>query len=48
MIGKLQTNKVKFTLPLFDFIHSLDNQKLAEKDIPGTKKHLKKKRFSFR
>ena len=31
MIGKLQTNKVKFTLPLFDFIHSLDKQKLAEK-----------------
>ena len=31
MIGKLQTNKVKFALPLFDYIHSLDNQKLAEK-----------------
>ena len=31
MIGKLQTNKVKFILPLFDYIHSLDNQKLAEK-----------------
>ena len=25
LIGKLQTNKVKFCLPLFDFIHSLDN-----------------------
>ena len=31
MIGKLQTNKVKFILPLFDYIHSLDNLKLAEK-----------------
>ena len=30
-IGKLQTNKVKFCLPLFDYIHSLDNLKLAEK-----------------
>ena len=30
-IGKLQTNKVKFALPLFDYIHSLDNLKLAEK-----------------
>ena len=31
MIGKLQTNKVKYTVPLFDYIHSLDNLKLAEK-----------------
>ena len=31
LIGKLQTNKVKFVLPLFDFIHSLDSLKLAEK-----------------
>tara|TARA_B100000965_G_C19498328_1_gene716263 strand:+ start:78 stop:722 length:645 start_codon:yes stop_codon:yes gene_type:complete len=30
-VGKLQTNKVKFTLPLFDYIHSLDSRKLAEK-----------------
>ncbi len=30
-IGKLQTNKVKFALPLFDYIHSLDSIKLAEK-----------------
>ena len=30
-VGKLQTNKVKFILPLFDYIHSLDNLKLAEK-----------------
>ena len=31
MLGKLQTNKVKFAVPLFDYIHSLDNIKLAEK-----------------
>ena len=31
MLGKIQTNKVKFLLPLFDYIHSLDNLKLAEK-----------------
>ena len=31
MIGKLQTNKVKYAVPLFDYIHSLDNIKLAEK-----------------
>ena len=31
MIGKLQTNKVKYVIPLFDYIHSLDNLKLAKK-----------------
>jgi len=31
MVGKLQTNKVKHVLQLFDYIHSLDNIKLAEK-----------------
>ena len=31
MLGKLQTNKVKFLLPLFDYLHSLDSYKLAEK-----------------
>ena len=31
MIGRLQSNKVKFAVSLFDYIHSLDNQKLAEK-----------------
>ena len=31
MIGKLQTNKVKFVVPLFDYIHSLDSLKLAKK-----------------
>ncbi len=31
MIGKLQTNKVKFALQIFDYIHSVDNIKLARK-----------------
>ena len=31
MIGKLQTNKVKQAVSLFDYIHSLDNFKLAKK-----------------
>jgi len=30
MIGKLQSNKVKAAIKLFDYIHSLDSQKLAE------------------
>ena len=31
MIGKLQTNKVKFAVKLFDYIHSVDSKKLAKK-----------------
>ena len=31
MIGKLQTNKVKLAVKIFDYIHSLDNLKLAKK-----------------
>ncbi len=31
MIGKLQTNKVKYVVKLFDYIHSLDSIKLAKK-----------------
>jgi pyridoxal phosphate enzyme (YggS family) len=31
MIGKLQTNKVKFAVKIFDFIHSVDSKKLAKK-----------------
>ena len=30
MIGKLQTNKAKDAVKLFDYIHSVDNQKLAD------------------
>lgn len=38
LIGKLQTNKVKHAIPLFDYIHSLDNIKLAEKIASEQKK----------
>jgi len=31
MIGKLQTNKVKLAVQLFDYIHSVDSKKLAKK-----------------
>ena len=31
MIGKLQTNKVKLAVKIFDYIHSVDNAKLAKK-----------------
>jgi len=31
MVGKLQTNKVKFAVQIFDYIHSVDSQKLAKK-----------------
>ena len=31
MLGRLQTNKVKFAVDIFDYIHSLDNLKLANK-----------------
>ena len=41
MIGKLQTNKVKYVVPLFDYIHSLDNIKLAEKISTEQKKNNK-------
>ena len=31
LIGKLQTNKVKYAVKIFDYIHSLDSEKLAKK-----------------
>ncbi len=42
MIGKLQTNKVKQAVKLFDFIHSLDSLKLAKK-ISEEQKKIKKR-----
>ena len=46
MVGKLQTNKVKYIIPLFDYIHSLDNLKLAEKiSNEQIKKNKKMKLF---
>ena len=48
MIGKLQTNKVKYAIPLFDYIHSLDNIKLAEKIALEQTKINKNLKYSFR
>ena len=42
MIGKLQTNKVKVALNIFDYIHSVDNYKLAEQIIKYEKELNKK------
>ena len=42
MIGKLQTNKVKHALKIFDYIHSLDNEKLAKKISDEQEKQNKK------
>ena len=42
MLGKLQTNKAKIAVKIFDYIHSLDNAKLASK-IAQFEKELNKK-----
>ncbi len=42
MIGKLQTNKVKYAINLFDYIHSLDSLKLAKKISEEQNKNKKK------
>jgi pyridoxal phosphate enzyme (YggS family) len=42
MIGKLQTNKVKLAVQLFDYIHSVDSEKLAKKIADEAKKINKK------
>jgi pyridoxal phosphate enzyme (YggS family) len=42
MIGKLQTNKVKFAIQIFDYIHSVDSKKLAKKIADEQRKINKK------
>ena len=42
LIGRLQTNKVKFALRIFDYIHSLDSEKLANKIADEQEKQGKK------
>lgn len=42
LIGKLQTNKVKFAVKIFDYIHTVDSIKLARK-ISSEENKLKKK-----
>ena len=39
MIGKLQTNKVKYAVRIFDYIHSVDSPKLAKKIADEQKKN---------
>ena len=48
MIGKLQTNKVKFAVKLFDYIHSVDSEKLAKKLQMNKIKLKKKSKFLFK
>ena len=48
MIGKLQTNKVRQAVDLFDYIHSVDNYKLAEKISREIFKKKKKLKFLFK
>ena len=49
LIGNLQTNKVKYAIKLFDFIHSLDSEKLAikisdeQENLKYTQKYLSSK-----
>jgi pyridoxal phosphate enzyme (YggS family) len=42
MIGKLQTNKVKLAVQIFDYIHSVDSEKLAKKIADEQNKISKK------
>ena len=42
MIGKLQTNKVKNAVKIFDYIHSVDSKKLAKKIVDEQSKINKK------
>lgn len=42
LIGKLQSNKVKLAISIFDYVHSLDNTKLAKKIFDEEKKLNKK------
>ena len=45
LIGGLQTNKVKSAVKLFDFIHSVDSEKLAKKISDEQKKQKKELRI---
>ena len=45
MVGKLQTNKVKFAIKIFDYFHSVDNIKLAKKIAEEQRKINKKSKI---
>ena len=42
MVGKLQSNKAKDAIKLFDYIHSLDSEKLAKKISEEQQKQIVK------
>ena len=42
MVGKLQSNKVKYALKIFEYIHSVDNIKLVKKISSEQKKNEKR------
>jgi pyridoxal phosphate enzyme (YggS family) len=42
LIGRLQTNKVKYAIKIFDYIHSVDSKKLAQKIAEEQNKQNKK------
>ena len=48
LIGRLQSNKVKFALRVFDYIHSLDSEKLANKIADEQKNKEKNLKYLFK
>ena len=48
LVGKLQTNKVKFALKIFDYIHSVDSEKLAKKIADEEIKQNKKVKIFYK
>ena len=48
LIGGLQTNKVKLAVKLFDYIHSVDSERLAKKISDEEQKQKKKLEFLFK
>ena len=48
LIGRLQSNKVKFALKIFDYIHSLDSEKLAIKLQMNKKNKEKNQKYLYR
>ena len=48
LVGKLQSNKVKFAVKIFDFIHSVDTKKLAKKIAEEELKLKKKLKFLYK
>ena len=45
MVGKLQSNKAKDAVRIFDYVHSVDNQKLADQLVKQEKNLNKKLKY---